>query len=35
VATWRNGMLKQQEFAQRDGVKNQPRKVKVFNDEVD
>ena len=35
VGTWRNGMRKQQEFAERDGVKNQPRKVKVFNDEVD
>lgn len=33
VGTWRNGMRKQQEFAERDAVKSQPRKVRVFNDE--
>lgn len=35
VGTWRNGMRKQQEFAERDAPKNQPSKVKRFNDEVD
>ena len=35
VGTWRNGMRKQQEFAERDAPKNAPRKVKRFNDEVD
>lgn len=35
VGTWRNGMRKQQEFAERDAPKIKPRNVKVFNDEVD
>lgn len=33
VGTWRNGMRKQQEFAEKDAPKIQPRKVRRFNDE--
>lgn len=35
VSTWRNGMRKQQEFAERDAPKSAVRKVRVFNDELD
>lgn len=34
LGVWRNGMRKQQEFAERDGV-GKPRNVKRFNDEAD
>lgn len=34
LSTWRNGMRKQQEFAERDSLARPERKVKRFNDDL-